>query len=89
MRRHPSSRSGTADCRAVLRLLQVYLDGEIGDPRAIEVAEHLSACFDCGMEADVYRWLKAATAGLARADDPRQLARLERFATALADGGEA
>jgi anti-sigma factor RsiW len=76
-------------CRAVVRLLQAFLDGEIGDLRAIEVAEHLDTCLACGMEADIYRWLKAVTAGLARAHDPQQLERLERFAAALADGGSA
>jgi predicted anti-sigma-YlaC factor YlaD len=74
------------DCRAVHRLLQSYLDGELGVPRAILVAEHLAACLGCGMEADVYRWLKSAAAGLARAENPQQLDRLERFAHALPEG---
>jgi anti-sigma factor RsiW len=89
MRRHLRAGDRRRTCRAVVSLLQSFLDGEIGDPRAIEVAEHLDDCLGCGMEADVYRWLKAVTAGLARADDPWQLDRLERFAAALADGDPA
>jgi anti-sigma factor RsiW len=89
VRLRPAFQRGRGECRQVVRVLQSFLDGEVDDLRAAEVAEHLSACRGCGMEAEVYRWLKAVTAGLARADDPRQLARLERFATALADGDSA
>ncbi|HWB71585.1 MAG TPA: zf-HC2 domain-containing protein [Egibacteraceae bacterium] len=76
-------------CREVGRLLQPFLDGEIDDPRVVDVADHLDACLGCGVEADAYRWLKAAIAGVARADDPRQLQRLQVFAEALATRGEA
>lgn len=86
MIRHRQSRSETVDCREIARLVQAFLDGEIADPRAVRVADHLDACLTCGLEADAYRWLKAAVAGLARADDPRQLERLQRFAEALASG---
>lgn len=75
-------------CREVVGLLQAFLDGEIDDPRVIEVADHLDACLDCGMQADAYRWLKAAVAGIARADDPRQLQRLQTFADALVSRGQ-
>jgi anti-sigma factor RsiW len=74
------------DCRAVGRLLQAYLDDELGDPRAVAVADHLDACLACGMDAVTYRWLKAELAGLARADDPRQVERVQAFAEALASG---
>ncbi len=76
-------------CREVGRLLQPFLDDEIDDPRVVDVADHVDACLGCGMEADAYRWLKAAIAGVARADDPRQLQRLQVFAEALATRGEA
>lgn len=86
MVRRRQSRSDTIDCREVARLVQAFLDGEIIDPRAVRVADHLDTCLTCGLEADTYRWLKAAIAGLARADDPRQLERLQRFVDALTPG---
>lgn len=85
IRRQPTP-SGAVDCRQVGRLLQAFLDGEVHDARAVAVADHLDACVDCGMEADAYRWLKAAVGGLARAHDPRQVQRLQTFADALASG---
>lgn len=78
--------SGPIDCREVGRLVQAFLDGEMADPRGVHVADHLDACLTCGLEADAYRWLKAAIAGIARADDPRQLERLQAFAEALVAG---
>lgn len=76
------------DCKAVARLVQAFLDGEVDDPRAVEIADHLDECLACGLEADAYRWLKAAVAGIARADDPRQLERVHAFAEALVSGDE-
>lgn len=78
--------SGTVDCRAVGRLLQAFLDDELYDARAGAVADHLDACLACGMEAGAYRWLKAALAGLAGADDSAQVERVAAFADALAAG---
>lgn len=86
-RRRPNPSTGM-DCRAVGRLLQAFLDGEVGDGWATAVAEHLDACLDCGIEADAYRWLKAVLAGIARADDSRQLQRLHAFADALVEQGQ-
>ena len=82
-RQRPSARP--LSCRQLARLLQRYLDGELQDPRAVLVADHLDACLDCGLEAGTYRWLKAQIAGLAPAEDERQLERLRRFADALVD----
>lgn len=86
MNRPARDQSEALDCRDVGRLLQAFLDGEIADPRAIAVAGHLDACFACGLDADAYRWLKAAVAGVARADDPRLVQRLQAFAEALVTG---
>lgn len=86
MRWRQTGAATALDCRAVGRLLQSFLDGEIGDPRAVAVANHLDACRDCGMDAEGYRWLKAAVAGVARADDPRVVQRLQAFAEALVTG---
>lgn len=79
-------RQGALSCRQVGRLVQTYLDAELVDTRAVLVADHLDACLRCGLEAGAYRWLKAQLAGLAPAEDARQLDRLRDFADALADG---
>lgn len=34
-------------CEEVLRDVEVYLDGELSDPEAAAVAEHLSGCPEC------------------------------------------
>jgi carbamoyl-phosphate synthase small subunit len=73
-------------CRAVGRLLQTYLDGELDDPRSALVADHLDACLRCGIDASTYRWLKAQLAGLAPPDDDRRLESLRAFADQLVDG---
>lgn len=86
MIRRRAAPSGSIDCREVARLVQRFLDGEMADPRALRVADHLDACLACGLEADTYRWLKTAVAGIARPDDPQQLQRLQAFAEALVSG---
>ena len=39
-------------CRQVRRVLQAYLDGEIGTGREELVAAHLESCSRCRIEAD-------------------------------------
>lgn len=80
-----SDRHPQLNCRKVGRLLQAYLDGELADPRAILVADHLDVCRRCGLEAETWEWLKAAVAGLEAGDDPEQLERLRAFADKLAE----
>lgn len=74
------------DCRAVGRLLQSFLDGAVEDTRAVAVANHLDECRECGLNAESYRWLKAAVAAAARADDPGQVQRVRAFAEELISG---
>lgn len=66
-------------CRAVARMLQAYLDGELAEPMASLVAQHLDLCLRCGLDADTWRWLKRNLGGLARAEDPDRLTRLQTF----------
>jgi anti-sigma factor RsiW len=42
------------------RVLQGYLDGEVDEVRARQVAHHLEACRRCGMAADTYTEIKQA-----------------------------
>jgi anti-sigma factor RsiW len=73
-------------CREVGKLLQRYLDGYADEHATAKVAEHLEDCRRCGLEAAVYREIKASLAR--RAPFPETtLARLRRFGDQLATGG--
>lgn len=77
-----------ARCRRSARALQSYLDGELDGPTAAAVAVHLEQCRRCGLEAGVYRTIKAAIAAEHDAPTPVDagaLARLHEFARSLAD----
>jgi anti-sigma factor RsiW len=53
---------GPLSCAEVAELLQQYLDDESDEVTAGRVAAHLDDCERCGVEADVYRDIKAALA---------------------------
>ncbi len=61
MRRAPAPRDEMLTCAEVGRLLQRFLDGELDDPATTGALDaHLDVCEPCGLEADVYRDIKAA-----------------------------
>lgn len=72
------------DCRQVAAVMQSYLDGEIGPDQAELVAAHLEHCERCGIEAEVYRDVKASLEQLRPPVDDAALNRLRTFATGLA-----
>jgi anti-sigma factor RsiW len=74
-------------CREVGKLLQRYLDGETNERATAKVAEHLEDCRRCGLEAAVYREIKAALARQAPALPETMLDRLRRFGEDLATEG--
>lgn len=79
-------RRSSMDCREVRQLLQQFLDEETPSLSAAEVEAHLEACLRCGMEADLYRDIKAS---LARMSDPvpdLTMHRLRSFGLQLASG---
>jgi anti-sigma factor RsiW len=66
----------------VARVLQSYLDGEVGEATARRVVAHLADCRRCGLEAAVYREIKRSlTRGQAPAADA--VARLRDFRESL------
>jgi len=69
-------RRTTTDCRAVGRRLQSYLDGELDDRRRDDIAAHLEACRDCGLELTTYRAVKES---LARERPPAAVDVLDRL----------
>ena len=87
--RWPSVRPGdTLSCPEVGRLLQRFLDDELGDEIEIELlADHLEACKRCGLEAETYQKIKDALASR-RTPVPREsVDRLREFGERLVEGG--
>jgi hypothetical protein len=74
-------------CREVGRLLQRYLDGDTDGRVTARIADHLEDCRRCGLEAEIYREIKASLARQAPALPDTALARLRRFGDQLAAGG--
>jgi anti-sigma factor RsiW len=94
MTRRASARTdpGTDDrlgCHEVRRVLQAFLDGEIGAEAADLVAAHLESCTRCRFEADtlarVITELRRVRADL----DPAAYARLVTAVDRLCDGSGA
>lgn len=82
-------RSRPLSCAQVGRLLQRYLDHELGPDRDRKIAEHLEDCRRCGLEVEAYELIKASLAERA----PRPVAdpaldRLREFAERLVREGD-
>ena len=71
------------DCRRVAALMQAYLDGELPESETATVAAHLDDCVRCGIDADVYRRVKAAVHGLRTPADRDVVQRLHSYAQEL------
>lgn len=74
-------------CRRIARVLQPYLDGELGEVSAVRIARitrHLDACRRCGLEVRIYTEIKNTLADHGRIVDEVTLARLRSFAEHLA-----
>jgi predicted anti-sigma-YlaC factor YlaD len=74
-------------CGEVGKLLQRYLDGETDEHATAKVAEHLEDCRRCGLEAGIYREIKASLARQATVLPETTLTRLRRFGAQLATEG--
>lgn len=75
-------------CMRTIRILQPYLDGNLGEMSARRVATHLENCRRCGLEASVYTEIKLALRGKDGPVDPEVLGRLRRFGEQLASSDE-
>lgn len=80
LRRPP--RPGGLSCAQVADLVQSFLDDELTETTGAKLAEHLDQCERCGIEADVYRRIKAALSGVAPS---AAVDRLQAFALTVAD----
>jgi hypothetical protein len=82
-RRHPVT-DRPVTCREVGRFLQRYLDGVTDGHVTARVAEHLEDCRRCGLEAEIYRDIKASLARQTPILPEATLACLRRFGDQLA-----
>lgn len=62
------SNSETINCEEALRLLAVYLDGELHGAEHLSVEHHLETCRSCYSRGEFERRLKAELSHLARDD---------------------
>lgn len=69
-----------------IRVLRSYLDGGSGEVTTRRVARNLRACRRGGLEAAVYREIKASLARHAPAADPGAADRPRTWGAALASG---
>ena len=72
-------------CREVGLRIQSYLDGELGPEWMERISAHLDVCEHCGIEADVFRQIKADLAAQAPATDDAALERLRQFSQNIAN----
>lgn len=75
-------------CHEVQRVLQQFLDGELGPSHADFVAAHLAQCDRCNIEAEIYDRVKRSLAAMRPAPDAATMSRLEAMAEqVIADPG--
>jgi anti-sigma factor (TIGR02949 family) len=70
-------------CHEVAKVLQSFLDQEVDEHTAGQVAAHLEMCRRCGLEADVYGEIKASLARSTSAVPELALWRLRHFGEEL------
>lgn len=76
----------TMTCREVALRLQTYLDGELDPDRMATIHQHLDACVQCGLEADVFTSIKNDLAQHARPVNAEAIARLRAFSEQITSG---
>lgn len=79
----PCAGPGTLSCRDAARALQSFLDHEVDEETARRMVAHLETCRRCGLEAEVYRQIKASLARSAPPVPDLTRRRLERFTDQL------
>ncbi len=66
---------GASECERVLRDVSAYLDGELTEERAAQVARHLETCAPCGAAYREERALKARLKARKRVPAPPDVER--------------
>ncbi len=71
--------SAEPDCHEVARVLQAFLDGELGPDNAEKVAAHLAHCEPCDIESNTVDAVRDAIRAQRPDIDVDELGRLESF----------
>jgi len=61
------------DCDDVLREIELYIDGELGQERSRLLAAHLSTCSPCGYRAEFQARLREIVRAKCHSDTPQTL----------------
>jgi len=67
------------DCHEVARVLQSFLDGELGPEDAEKVAAHLALCEPCNIESSTIDAVRDAIRTQRPDIEAQELSRMERF----------
>lgn len=81
------SRHRGLSCHQVEQVMQQYLDGELSPDETPKVLEHLEACKDCGLEADLYNRIKSTLHTYQETPTDDAMASVRALATELATTG--
>ena len=81
-------KKGGVSCIQVARILQRYLDDQLDERAASQVAAHLDECRRCGLDAESYREVKMALAHSSRPPSPERVERLTSFVAHLVSDSE-
>jgi len=81
-------KKGGVSCIQVARILQRYLDDQLDERAASQVADHLDECRRCGLDAESYREVKMALAHSSRPPSPERVERLTSFVAHLVSDSE-
>lgn len=82
----PPGTPAALSCQQVARVLQSFLDQEVGPGTVGRIEEHLEQCRRCGMDAAVYREIKESLARATPEIPEPTLRRLRHFGAGLAVG---
>ena len=80
-------RNNGLSCHQVAAVLQEYLDNELDAAEVPKVLEHLEACKDCGLEAELYERIKGSLHEHQQAPDDDSMAKIRAMAQELAASG--
>ena len=80
-------RNAGMSCQQVEAVMQQYLDNELDPAEVPKVLEHLEACKDCGLEAELYTRIQTSLRQHQEAPSADSMDRIRALAQELALNG--
>ena len=78
---------GGLTCQQVEAVMQQYLDNELDPDMVPKVLEHLEACRDCGLEAELYSRIQSSLREHQEAPSDDSMTKIRALAQELATNG--